>query len=576
MTKLRSKQDFEHTIEVARGLKPSDLILKDGKYLNVFTGEWIKSDIAISKGKIVGVGEGYEASKVISVKGKYLVPGFIDSHLHIESTCMVPDQFQKMVLPRGTTGAIVDPHEIANVLGEKGLQYILDCASGSMMDLYVMLSSCVPATSHLETSGANLKAKDLLRLKDHPHVLGLAELMNFPGLLNKDPEVLDKVVAFQDRIIDGHSPMLRGKDLNAYLACGIHSCHESVSLEEAKEKLQKGMQVLLREGSVAKNIRDLCKILDAYSSPKVSLCTDDRNPVDIQDEGHIDYLIRTVIKKGIKPEVAYRSASWSTAASYGIKNKGAIAPGYDADIVILKDFKNVTIDCVFKSGHQIKLVSDVPDIDVTPPRENSIRYETPQLDNLKIKTSESGKYRVIEVIPNQIITNSLEINMSPTDGEIKADSKKDILKISVLERHGHNKPQVNALVKGFGLKSGAIGASVAHDSHNVVVVGTNDQDMLECFTWMKSSGGGFVAIKGGSVLASLPLPIAGLMTDQSYQSVYKNLKLLRKAAKQLGCPLFEPFLQMAFLCLPVIPSLKITDLGLVDVNSFKFVDLRIS
>lgn len=575
MANLRSKQDFENTIDVARGLKPADLVLRGAKYLNVFSGEWLDGDIAIFRGKIVGVGEKYEASKVMNLKGRYVVPGFIDSHLHIESTCMVPDQFQKMVLPRGTTGAIVDPHEIANVLGEKGLQYILDCAASSTMDLYIMLSSCVPATSHLETSGAKLSARDLLKFKNHPNVLGLAELMNFRGLLNKDPEVIEKVMAFQDRIIDGHSPMLQGKDLNAYLSCGIHSCHESVTLEEAREKLQKGMQVLLREGSVAKNVRELCKILDAYSSPKVSLCTDDRNPVDIQDEGHIDFLIRTVIKKGIEPEVAYRSASWSTATSYGIKNKGAIAPGFDADLVVLKDYKKVVIESVFKFGRQIKSELDVSDIDVTPPRENSIRYELPQQIDLKI-SDDSGKFRVIEVIPNQIITNSLEINMGVIDNEIKVDLKKDILKISVLERHGHNKPMVNAFVKGFGLNSGAFGASVAHDSHNVVVVGTNDQDMLECFKWMKTNGGGFVAINNGKVEGSLALPIAGLMTEQPYRVVYKHLKALRKASKRLGCKLEEPFLQLAFLCLPVIPSLKITDLGLVDVNRFKLVELRIS
>lgn len=575
MTNLRSKQEFEDTIDVARGIKPADLVLRGAKYLNVFTGEWLVGDIAISKGKIAGLGEKYEAAKVINLKGKFIVPGFIDSHLHIESTCMTPDQFQKMVLPRGTTGAIVDPHEIANVLGVSGLQYMLDCAASSTMDLYVMLSSCVPATSHLETSGAKLSARDLLKLKDHPNVLGLAEMMNFPGLLNKDPEVLEKVIAFQDRIIDGHSPMLRGKDLNAYLACGIHSCHESVTLEEAKEKLQKGMQVLLREGSVAKNVRELCKILDAYSSPKISLCTDDRNPVDIQDEGHVDFLIRTVIKKGIKPEVAYRSASWSTATSYGIKNKGAIAPGFAADLVVLKDYNKVVIDCVYKGGRLIKSEADVSEIDVTPPRENSIRYELPQIEDLKI-SKDSGNYRVIEVIPNQIITNSLELNMVMSDQEIKADLKKDILKISVLERHGHNRPMVNALVKGFGLKSGALGASVAHDSHNVVVVGTNDQDMLECFKWMKNNGGGFVAINKGKVMASLALPVAGLMSEKPHREVYKNLKALRKTTKSLGCKLEEPFLQLAFLCLPVIPSLKITDLGLVDVNRFALVDLKVN
>lgn len=571
---MLTRNELEDLIDYARGNKPCELLLTGGKYLNVFTGEWITGDIAIAKKRIVGVGEGYQAEKKISVKGKYLVPGFIDSHVHIESTCMVPDQFQRVALVRGTTGAIVDPHEIANVMGVKGIQYFLDCAEKSTMNIYVMLSSCVPATSHLETSGAKLSSEDLVKLKDHPNALGLAELMNFPGLLFKDKEVLDKVMAFQDRPIDGHCPLLRGKDLNAYTAVGIGSCHESVTVGEAKEKLEKGLQVEFREGSVAKNVRDLCGILDAYSSPKISLCTDDRNPVDILDEGHIDYLIKLCIKKGIKPEVAYRSASWSTAKHYGLARRGAISPGYFADVVVLKDYKNVTIDSVYKDGVVYKKMEEIPSISVSAPNENSVHYKMPTVADLKIDGVD-GNYRVIEVIPNQIITKALEQNIVASDQQIKPDVKKDILKIAVLERYGKGIPMAKALVSGFGLKKGALGSSVAHDSHNIVVVGTNDEDMIACFKWMLESGGGFVAIDRGNVKASLPLPVAGLMTEAPLKDVYKNLKGLRATAKSFGCKLEEPFLQMAFLCLPVIPTLKITDRGLVDVAKFDFVSLKL-
>ncbi len=571
---MLKRNELEDLIDYARGVKPSELLLQGGKYLNVFTGEWITGDVAIAQGRIVGVGPGYQAERKVSVKGKYLVPGFIDSHVHIESTCMVPDEFQKVALVRGTTGAIVDPHEIANVMGVKGIQYFLDCAAKSTMNIYVMLSSCVPATNHLETSGAKLSAEDLIKLKNHPHALGLAELMNFPGLLFKDKAVLDKVMAFQDTPIDGHCPMLRDKDLNAYAAAGIGSCHESVTLLEAKEKLEKGLQIQLREGSVAKNVRDLCKILDAYSSPKISLCTDDRNPVDILDEGHIDYLIKLVIKKGIAPEVAYRSASWSTAKHYGIPRRGAISPGYFADIIILKDFKNVTIDSVYKDGKCYKKSEEIPTIPVEAPAGNTVKYEMPTVADLKI-SGDDGQYRVIEVIPNQIITNALEQKIISSDHEIKPDVKKDILKIAVLERYGHGLPMAKALVTGFGIKKGALGSSVAHDSHNIVVVGTNDEDMVACFKWMLETGGGFVAIDRNTVRASLPLPVAGLMTDAPVKDIYKNLKNLRATAKSFGCKLEEPFLQMAFLCLPVIPTLKITDRGLVDVAKFEFVSLKV-
>lgn len=572
---FQQRSDLEEAIDVARGLKPSELVLKNTKYLDVHSCRWLSGDIAIHGGRVVGVGDSYKGLKEISLRGKYVVPGFIDSHVHIESSMMAPDQFQLATLPRGTTGAIVDPHEIANVMGIQGLEYILKCAERATMDIYVMLSSCVPSTNHLETSGAKLTAEDLLKYKNHSKALGLAEMMNFPGVLMKDSEVMTKLMSFQDVPIDGHCPMLRGRDLSAYIATGIRSCHESVTLEEAREKLEKGMQVLLREGSVAKNLKDLCKLLTPHASPKLSMCTDDRNPVDILDEGHMDYLVRLAIKSGIEPAVAYRAASWSTAIAYGLKGRGAIAPGFEADLVVLNDFKKVDVAWVLKSGQIIKSEKDIAKLEVQAPKENSVRCDIPSLDKFEIRGPE-GLFRVIEVIQNQIITKEKRVLLKSIAGVIQSDIKRDILKIAVLERHGKGRPLSIGFVNGMGLRRGAIGSTVGHDSHNAVVVGANDRDMQFALRCLKEQGGGFCAVENGKLLASLALPIAGLMTDAPLKEVYKKMKALRRVTKKLGSKLHEPFLQLAFLCLPVIPELKITDVGLIDVTSFKKVDLRVT
>ncbi len=570
----KTVEQLGEVIDVARGLEKADLVVKNATYLNVFTGEWNTGDIALYQGQIVGISESYAGRETIDASGLTVVPGFIDSHVHIESTLMTPSQYEKVVLPRGTTGAIVDPHEIVNVLGEKGFEYFLECADKSTMDIFVMLSSCVPATTDLETSGAKIGTEELLKYKDHPQVLGLAEMMNFPGVLFKDPEVLKKLEAFQETHIDGHCPMLRGKDLNAYIAAGIRTCHESIALDEAKEKLEKGMVIQLREGSVAKNLKDLCGLLNSYSSPSVTLATDDRNPVDILDEGHIDYLIRLAIESGIPSEVVYRCASWSVAKVYGLNKTGAIAPGYMADLVLLSDREKVEIHSVYKSGKLIQSERDIPSLDVPPPSGNSMKYVTPQVNEISI-SGHDGKFRVIEVIPDQIVTRSLEVEIKTQSGEVRADIDSDILKIAVKERHGnHNSPSVG-LVRGFGFKAGAIGSSVGHDSHNAVVVGTNDEDMIACFEWLKQKGGGFVAIVDGKIIGELPLPIAGLMTDDKLESIYDKMSGLRVATEKMGCQLTEPFLQLAFLCLPVIPTLKITDRGLVDVDQFELVDVQV-
>lgn len=594
--KKKTKAELEILIDVAAGRVPADLVLKGCHFLDVFSGRWIQGDIAIHQGEIVGTGESYEGKQICDLSGQFVVPGFIDSHVHIESSLMTPSTFEKAVLPRGTTSAIIDPHEIANVLGLQGLQFFLKCAEVLTCDLFVMLSSCVPATDHLETAGARLSATDLLSLKHHPRVLGLAEMMNFPGVIGKAPEVIEKLEAFQDVFIDGHSPMLRGKDLNAYLVAGMKSCHESVSLEEAREKLQKGMQILLREGSVAKNLKELVPLLNSYSSPKMSFCTDDRNPVDILDEGHVDFLIREAIAHGHEPIDVYRSASWSTAVVYGLAGKGAIAPGYDADLVVLKDFRKVEIASVLKAGRWIRSQKDIPRHHIEMMFENTVRCNIPEPEEFQViapsqtkaSTSPSVEVRVIRVIPNQIVTKSevvkLQVHSTPVADrsdapaervlEVRSDLSQDVLKIAVLERHGKGVPLAKGFVGGFGFKKGAIGSSVGHDSHNLVTVGTNDEDMRQCLHWMKVKGGGFVAIVDGRVVAELELPLAGLMTDASLEEITQKMRHLREVTRNhMGGVLAEPFLQLAFLCLPVIPELKITDQGLIDVLRFEKVSV---
>lgn len=569
-----NRERFMDQIDKARGLRPVELVLRGAKYLDVFSGVWASGDIAIDGGVILGVGEAYQGQQTISLKGRWVVPGFIDSHVHIESTMMTPDGFQKAVLPRGTTSALVDPHEIANVLGLEGMEYILKCAELSLMDFFVMASSCVPATSDFETAGARLSAQDLVSLKKHPRIWGLAEMMNYPGVLFKDPEVLEKLQAYRDRPIDGHCPGLKGRDLNAYILAGPRSCHESVTRAEAAEKLRKGMQVLVREGSVAKNLKEMLPLFRDFTGPHLSLCTDDRNPLDIEDEGHLDFMLRQAIRKGVKPELAFKVASWSTAKAYGIPNKGALAPGYDADLVVLRDPRTVQVDRVLKKGIWIRKEKDVPPIVIAPPKGNSVRFIEPSVEDFEIREA-AGVFRIIEVIPNQIITREASAQMVPVNGCLLPDLKKDILKIAVLERHGHDEPLAKGWVHGFGMKKGALGSSVGHDSHNCVSVGTNDADMAATFRWLKENGGGFVVISGGKIRAECPLPVAGLMTEEPLATVAKRLRALRKAYTQLGGTLAEPFLQLAFLCLPVIPELKITNKGLIDVTRFQKVGLRV-
>jgi adenine deaminase len=560
---------LENCIDQALGRMPADLVIRNTKFLNLVTGEIASGDIAICGDRIVGTYEGYTGKREIDGKGAVCVPGFIDTHVHVESTHLSPAEFDRCVLPYGTTTAICDPHEMCNVLGSAALEYFTESASAAAMDLRVQLSSCVPAT-RLETSGAELLAADLLAFKSHPQVLGLAEFMNFPGVFAKDPDVMDKLRAFQGEHIDGHAPLLSGRDLNAYLACGIGTCHETTSLPEAREKLRKGMQVLVREGSVAKDVRTLSAAITAETSALCGFCTDDRNPVDIFEEGHIDYLVRTAIAEGVPMLHAYRTASWSAAQGFGLRDRGLIAPGKRADILLLNDLDSCAIRSVLSAGRL------VDEIDFS-----ARKFPAPiGLDSMKLEPVTAADFAtptagptgpVIGIIPGKIVTEHLTMTLPYAHNARQVDLANDVLKIAVLARHGKNRNIGRGFVKGFGLASGALASSVGHDSHNVCVVGATDEDMALAVNRVVALGGGFVAVQNGVVLGEMAFPVAGLISLKTFPEVRAELIGLRQAVHTMGCRLAEPFLQLAFLPLPVIPHLKITDFGMVDVDRFELI-----
>ena len=567
--KRLSKQELARRIDQALGRNEADLVIRGTRFLNVATGELAEGDIAICGDTIVGTYEDYRGRVEIDGRGKVVVPGFIDTHVHVESCCITPTEFDRCVLPKGTTTAICDPHEIANVLGQDGLRYFLDASEGLTMDLRIQLSSCVPATA-LETSGASLSAVDLLQHRDHPQVVGLAEFMNFPGVFAKDDAVLEKLAAFSGGHIDGHAPLVGGRELNAYASCGIHNCHESTGLEEAREKLRKGMQVLIRDGSACKDVVTLTPLIDPVTAPFLSFCTDDRNPLDIAEEGHLDHLIRTAIAHGADPAAVYRSASWSAARSFGLTDRGLIAPGYRADLVVLEDYAGCGVAQVIQAGRPV--TPHAFEGRAIPPEvgRRSIQLDpvTPEV----FATPGSGSTTpVIGIIEGQVVTENRMLDVPAFGGARRADPQRDILHVCVLARHGKNRNIGRGFVQGMQLSRGAVASSVGHDSHNVIVVGADPNEMARAVNRLIEIEGGFVAVAGERVIAELALPIAGLMSNQPFEQVRDDLHELRAAVKDLGCPLAEPFLQMAFLPLAVIPHLKITDRGLVDVDRFELI-----
>ncbi|WP_141048888.1 adenine deaminase [Brucella melitensis] len=560
---------LEWMIDQGAGREPADIVLKGGRFLDLITGELVESDIAICEDRIVGTFGTYRGKHEIDVSGRIVVPGFIDTHLHIASSQVTPHEFDRCVLPQGVTTAICDPHEIANVLGAEGIRFFLDSALETVMDIRVQLSSCVPAT-HMETSGAELLIDDLLPFADHPKVIGLAEFMNFPGVLAKDPECMAKLRAFQGRHIDGHAPLLRGLDLNGYIAAGIRTEHEATNAEEALEKLRKGMYVLVREGSVSKDFKALMPIITERHAQFLALCTDDRNPLDIADQGHLDYLIRTAIAGGVEPLAIYRAASVSAARVFGLFDRGLVAPGQRADLVVVDSLEGCHAEIVLSAGRVVSEALFAARKPVAEVGRNSVKAPRVTASNFRSQ-SNSGKTRAIGIVPGKIITQNLEFDLKVGPNGVEPDLERDVVKVAVIERHGKNGNIATGFVHGFGLKAGAIASTVSHDSHNICVVGASDEDIATAANRLGEIEGGFVVVRDGKVLAEIPLPIAGLMSTEPYETVREALHKLRHAVEDLGSVLEEPFLQLAFIALPVIPHLKITDRGLVDVDKFEFV-----
>jgi len=560
---------LERAIDQGVGRSAADLVVKNVRLLDVITGAVTETDIAICGDRIVGTHDSYGGVHEIDGRGLFAVPGFIDTHLHVESSLVTPHEFDRCVLPHGVTTAICDPHEIANVLGAAGVRYFLESSGATVMDLRVQLSSCVPATA-FETSGARLEAADLAALRDHPQVIGLAEFMNFPGVLAKDAGALDKLAAFSGGHIDGHAPLLSGRELNAYIAAGIRTEHEATSLAEAREKLAKGMTVLIREGSVSKDLHALAPILDADTSAFVAFCTDDRNPLDIAEEGHLDHLIRTAIKLGAPLHHVYRAASWSAANAFGLRDRGLIAPGKRADIVLVEDLEQCAVRDVITAGRLVEPSLFAARPPVAPVGLRSVKAPEVIAEDFRVPAA-GPSTQVIGVVPGRIITERVVLDLPVRAGIKDVDLARDVIKVAVVARHGKNRNIGRAFVTGFGLERGAIASSVGHDSHNICVVGASDEDMAIAVNRLIALQGGFVVVEGGAVRAELALPIAGLMATTPFEEVREALVPLRAAAKSLGCTLAEPFLQVAFLPLPVIPHLKVTDFGLFDVDRFELV-----
>ncbi len=558
----------------ARGKIKVDLILKNCRLINVLSNEIYETEIAIFDEKIVGIEPGYEGREVIDLGKMYVAPGFIDGHVHIESSMVEVPQFTRAVLPLGTTSVVTDPHEIANVLGYEGIRYMMDSSKYNPLNVFFMLPSCVPAT-HLETAGSKLRAFDIFPFLREKWVLGLAEIMNFPGVLAADPEMLDKLKISQDKRIDGHAPGLSRLDLSGYIIAGISSDHECTTIPEAREKLRKGMYIMIREGTGTKNLRDLLPLVTKENCRHCIFVTDDRHPDDILEEGHINFMIKTAIQEGVDPIMAIQMATLNTAEYFGLKELGAIAPGKFADMVVIDDLKEFNIKKVFKNGKLVAM-NGIPIYDTVVRPASTLR------GSVNIRWLEGGEFdipargnrcRVIGIIKNQIVTQELIENIKIENNLVVSDTAQDILRLYVVERHHGSGRIGKGLIKGFGLKTGAVASTIAHDSHNIVVVGVETEAISQAVIQLNKMGGGIVITSPEGVLNSFELPIAGLMSNKPLEYVSQKIKEMNSLLAQSGVKLSDPLMTLSFMALPVIPQLKLTDHGLVNVEQFKIVDL---
>ena len=566
---------LEDLLAVARGDAPADTVLANARLVNVLSGEIQETEIALAGGRVAGVGEGYEAADRIDLGGRYVAPGLIDAHVHIESSLVRPAEFARAVVPRGVTTVVTDPHEIANVCGLPGIRFMLRDSEGVPLDVRVNASSCVPATD-LATAGAALAASDLAELLSHPRVLGLAEVMNFPGVIHGAPEVLAKLRAFDGRVIDGHAPGVSGKALNAYVAAGISSDHEATTEAEAREKLRRGMTIFLREATNARNLLALLPLADRWTEPHLAFATDDRVPADLLDQGSVDHMVRLAVQHGLHPIAALRIATANPARHYRLDDRGAVAPGRRADLVVFSDPEDFRAEEVWVAGR--KVAEDGRPLFAVPPADAEAVTGTVHLDSAALDFSipvpgGAGSVRVIRAIPDQLLTEHLTMPARVEDGRAVADPERDLAKIAVVERHRRSGRIGKGFVTGMGLRRGALAGTFAHDHHNLVVIGADDRSMTAAARAVAEAGGGLAAARGDEVVALLPLPLAGLMSAEPIERVRERMDGLLAAARDLGAAVHDPFMAMSFLTLEVIPALKITDLGLVDVERFERVPL---
>jgi adenine deaminase len=569
-------REIQHKLSVARGETPAELLFKNAQLVNVFSGEIHDANVAVDDGRVIGFGN-YDAKEIIDLGGAYLAPSLIDGHFHVESTMVTIPEFARAVVPHGTGAMVIDPHEYANVLGMDGIRYVLESSKNLPIDFFIMLPSCVPAT-HLETAGARFTADDLRLMIADDRIAGIAELMNYPGVFLGMESELAKIEAGRGKVIDGHAPGLRGKNLNAYALAGVRSDHESTELEEAREKLRLGLHLLVREGSTERNLEDIIALVTPENSANCSFATDDKLPGDLVDEGHIDHSIRKAIAHGVAPMTAIQMGTINTARYYRLKNHGAIAPRYWADFIVFDDLARFQIKRVYKKGALVaengKYLREKSPVTEQPRSTMNLSYRAPEDFEVRVPpTTSAKKIRVIQIVPHQIVTKEVLEPPKILDGQIVSDIERGILKLVVVERHRATGNVGVGFVRGFGLKRGALGSTVAHDAHNVVVVGVNDSDIVAAIQALEAMRGGQVAIADGKIEASLPLPIAGLVSDQPLEAVIANMVELKAAAARLGCALDAPFMSLSFLSLSPIPALKLTDQGLVDAVNLKLTTL---